>query len=307
MRIAVLSDIHSNAFAMDSVLKHIRTQSVDSLWFLGDVVGYGPDPVATLEFLKEKPDVWVPGNHDAGLVGVLSEFAFNNHAQAALDANFRLLHTQRNDLLTWFQKSFPAEEQWVRNKTVDDFHFTLVHGALRRTDGPKEHLLMYLRPWMKREICLELHQLQHNLPKGVDAAHAYLLVGHTHVPCFCYWDQKKQASRKLGDAIHYPSIAWGKPLPLPNQPSLINPGSVGQPRDGDARASYALLDTGEQTITFHRVEYPIRKTKRAMAKQNFPVFLRKRLERAHRSHQWPENWSQFEYDAITIDDNTISA
>lgn len=293
MRIAVLSDIHANAFALDAVLKHAHKQGIDRIWVLGDVVGYGPDPMTTIAFLKEQVDVWVPGNHDAGLVGLLIRLSFNPHAQIALDSNLRLLQNHRSDLLTWFQDNFPKEEQWVQHRTLDNSHFVLVHGSLRRSDGPKEYLMMYLKPWMRREACLELQFLLRSNHKD-DAGHAYLLVGHTHVPCLCCWDQSLPVTQNPGDAIRYPRITWGEPLPLPDPPSLINPGSVGQPRDGDTRASYVLLDTAERTITFHRVEYPIRKTKQAMAKLGFPDFLRSRLSHANRSDDWPDGWSQFE-------------
>lgn len=289
MRIALLSDIHANGFALDAVLKHANRQHVDDYWFLGDSVGYGPDPVVALEFVQSlSPDQWVPGNHDAGLLERLTKFAFNEHAQQALQINRQVLEQERPDLLSWFKEAFPPPEQWVRQKSTNGALIILVHAALWRSDGPVDHLMVYVKPWIRFFIWRELARLVELRSEPTEQA--ILLDGHTHIPNFCYWDERSNAPPDYG--IRHVCIRWGEELSWPKHPTIINPGSVGQPRDGDSRASYAILDTEARTVVFHRVPYSLRNTRRVMKRLGLPTFLRERLSSALPPNDWPEGWPE---------------
>lgn len=300
MRIAVLSDIHANAFALQAVQAHAREQGADLWWFLGDATGYGPHPVQVVEFWQSvAPEHWVPGNHDARQVNVLDERTVNDDAEKSHQKNLDML-TARPDLQTWLQRSFPPPEHWIRRQVKDDDLYVLVHGALYRDPKaaeanirqinrylpanqkfqadvipPLHHLLFYLWPWLPSSVFLcELEWL--SLLRGDTTGRACVFSGHTHIPQFWYLDGEEEGTAQ---AVRR-RIVYGEPYILTTRPTLVNPGSVGQPRDGDPRAAYALLDCDAGTVTFYRVPYPIEKTKRDMLRQKYPVFLRERLSRA---------------------------
>lgn len=285
MRVAVLSDIHANAYALDAVRQHARQQTVDAFWFLGDGVGYGPHPVEALEFWSSLPSGdSVPGNHDAGMIGVLSQEGFNERALEALTANQAALAEQRPGLLQWLFDAFPTPDDWVAQRRIGPDLYVMAHGALWNEAGPREHLMLYVKPWLRTLIIQELTLLG---TKDVEqTGHACLLSGHTHIPNFCYLDGLHNGESE----IVYPGIIWGESQSLPAAPTLINPGSVGQPRDRDWRASYVVLDTEAATITFHRVEYPVEQTQRDMRRLGFHQFQRERLKRAYAPDDWPVGW-----------------
>lgn len=309
MRTAILSDIHANAFALDAVLKHAQMQGVadGDWWFLGDAVGYGPHPVEALEFWQRlQASCSVPGNHDATLLGVLIEETVNDQARQSHELNRRQLET-RPELVQWLKSFFQAPSEWVQRQFVDDDVFILVHAALYRSRGaekalandlnrilpkdhhvspadlsPLHHLGFYMWPWLtEREFLLELEAV--SLLRGVTTSHACVFSGHTHIPQFWFLDGVLDGETK---AIRRP-MRYEEPFVLSTNPTLVNPGSVGQPRDGDPRASYIILDTEVDTVTFYRVPYPVERTVRDMNRQNFPVSLRKRLHDASRPDQWP--------------------
>ena len=254
MRVAILSDIHANGYALDAVRKHAKNQQVDTYWFLGDSVGYGPHPIEALQFLQTlDPASWVPGNHDAGLVGELSEYSFNEHAQEALRLNRQCLIRDRPDLLEWLATHVKAMDQWVKRKPLGSDVFVLVHGALCRQDGHPESISCCTPSrGCGNRVLKDLNCLA--TLAGTDARRAVLLSGHTHVPNFSFLDGSSDGET----GVIYPGITWGEPMVLPFSPTIINPGSVGQPRDADERASYVILDTEPGVVTFYRVEYPIR-------------------------------------------------
>lgn len=285
MRIALLSDIHANGFALDAVLHRAAGEGVDAYWFLGDAVGYGPHPAAGLEFWRSlPPGHTVPGNHDAGILGLLGTSFFNESAVEALRINREELEMHHPDLLQYFRESFLDESQWIQRKTLDNNLFLLVHGSLWRADGAFEHIIFYAWSWVRKIVIKELMMLADQ--KDITTGKACIVSGHTHIPCFCHLDGARNGESEI---IH-PGIRWGEALPISSHPTLINPGSVGQPRDGDPRASFAVLDADAMTITYHRVEYPIRKTQRDMHRLGMPSFLRERLQNANRPDDWPVGW-----------------
>lgn len=285
MRVAIVSDIHANAHALDAVRQHARQQAVDAYWFLGDGVGYGPHPIEALEFWQNlPPGSSVPGNHDAGMVGALTQEGFNERALEALAANRATLSDQRPGLLQWLYDAFPGPADWVVRQRIRCDRYVMVHGSLWNQAGPREHLMLYVKPWLRTLIIQELSLLVAEDPEP--AGRACLLSGHTHIPNFCYLDGLSNGESE----VIYPAVTLGEPLPLPAGPTLINPGSVGQPRDRDWRASYAVLDAEAATITFHRLEYPVEQTQRDMRRLGFHQFQRERLKRAYAPEDWPPGW-----------------
>ncbi len=239
MRILVCSDIHANLVALNTVLAHAG--SFDRIWCLGDVVGYGPEPSACIATLRRYDLVCVPGNHDWAVVDKLDLEEFN------LDAREAVLWTRTQltpNHLDWL--SSLSEEPVVTDR------FTLCHGSPRHpiweyvltASAARENFDHFTTP-----ICL---------------------IGHSHFPLVFAPDPRTGTAalqRLVEDAV----------LPLGTARMIINPGSVGQPRDGDNRASYAMLDTEAFTLTHHRVRYDIGETQAGMERAGLPFRLIARL------------------------------
>jgi predicted phosphodiesterase len=236
MRIAVLSDIHSNIVALDAVLLHAG--EVDAIWHLGDVVGYGPEPDAVVSRLSERKATGVRGNHDAAAVGGFEIDWFNPEARAAAE---------------WTRDTIsPATRRWIEDlperRIVDDI--LLVHGS------PRDPLREYVTDAVGAGENMALQDAQHALH------------GHTHVPAA--WTATPSGVA-LTQARETDGIALGA------YRMLINPGSVGQPRDGDPRAAYLVLDREEGRVTWHRVEYEVDRVQAAMRSVGLPDRLAARL------------------------------
>jgi predicted phosphodiesterase len=241
MLIAVLSDIHSNLRALEAVLASIG--SVDAIWQLGDVVGYGPDPDAVVARLREAGAIGVRGNHDAAAVGDLSIEDFNADGRLALEwTRTRLSHEARAYLAALPEVLVP-----------DGFDFTLAHGS------PRDPIWEYLTTtWAARE----------NLSAF---ATTYCLVGHTHAPLLL---REKQAGRGHIEGL---AVDPESRLLLDDRRAFLNPGGVGQPRDGDPRASYMVIDTDARDAVWQRVGYDIEATQAAMIEAGLPLMLARRL------------------------------
>jgi predicted phosphodiesterase len=238
MRVAVLSDIHSNLRALEAVLASIG--SVDAIWQLGDVVGYGPDPEAVVRRLCEAGAIGVKGNHDAAAVGDLSVEDFNADARAAIEwTRARLNEDTRAYLAALPEVLVPA-----------GFDFTIAHGS------PRDPIWEYLT---------DARAARENLSAF---ATSYCLVGHTHVPLVLR--QKRIQMEGL-------TVDAESRLQLDERRSILNPGSVGQPRDGDPRASYMLIDTATGRATWQRVRYDVEATQAAMLEAALPPRLARRL------------------------------
>ena len=237
MRVAVLSDIHSNLVALDAVLAHAG--SVDAVWQLGDVVGYGPDPDGVVARLIEVGAVGVRGNHDAAALGGPEIEWFNPEARAAAE---------------WTRDAIDATTRaWLsalpERHAIDQM--TLVHGS------PRDPIREYVA---SPAIALE------NLAV-LDTA--FCLHGHTHVPvAFCL---DPDGDLRIAEPEN------GGTIELDGQRALINPGSVGQPRDGDPDASYLILDPDTATVTWHRVAYDIPAVQAAIRAAGLPGRLADRL------------------------------
>jgi diadenosine tetraphosphatase ApaH/serine/threonine PP2A family protein phosphatase len=241
MRYAIISDIHGNLAAFQAVLSDINeTGDIERIWCLGDIVGYGPDPKECIELLRQYDHVCVAGNHDWGALEKIDLNDFNPEAAAAC---------------RWTgQQLGPDEIDYLANLplTLQEGDFTLAHGS------PREPIWEYLLSTYSARISFDYFQTR------------YCLVGHSHVPA---------VFEQLADSkeCFHTELSPDAPLILGENRRIINPGGVGQPRDGDPRASYAIYDSEHGVIQHHRVPYDIAATQRKMAGYGLPPRLITRL------------------------------
>jgi diadenosine tetraphosphatase ApaH/serine/threonine PP2A family protein phosphatase len=215
-----------------------HTGAVDGIWHLGDVVGYGPDPDRVVARLQEVGAVGVRGNHDAAAIGGPEIDWFNPDARRAMEWTRSVIGRPAVEWLS-------ALPERRRQEGCE-----LVHGS------PREPLWEYVTsPAIARDSLDVLTE-----PLG--------LHGHTHVPV-AFIEDGRRVDR------HAP--ARGSALELGGRRALVNPGSVGQPRDGDPTASYLILDPGTRAVTWHRVAYDIEAVQAAMRAAGLPGFLVSRL------------------------------
>jgi len=239
VRYLVISDIHGNFPAMQTVLHD--APAFDAIWCLGDLVGYGPNPNQCIQQLQEFPHICVAGNHDWGVIGRADVFVFNHAARQALQWTQRELSLESRQYLAELSTTVSVED------------YLLVHGS------PREPIWEYLL------------DSEHAAVNFMDMDFRVALVGHTHIPIVFEWVEETQSAQIL-----LPD--WQTPLSLEGRRLIINPGSVGQPRDGNPHAAYAILDTEMQTFEFRRVPYPVEITQERMRARGLPVRLIDRLE-----------------------------
>jgi len=241
MRCLVISDIHANLFGLEAVLKEAEG-SYDQVWCLGDIVGYGPYPNECVDLIGQSDGVCVAGNHDWAALGKLAIDDFNPDAQTVLLWTRQELSASSTEFLSSLKM------------TVNQDNFTLTHGSPRY---PLWEYVLY--------------------PSVADQNFAHFttrhcLVGHTHSVAVFHESSDEPS---IEQAV-VPSVTEGE-QPLGTTRLIVNPGSVGQPRNGDARASYCLLDLELNTLEFCRVAYPITRTQQRMLRLGFPPRLISRL------------------------------
>jgi len=236
VRIAVISDVHSNVAALDAMLDALHP--FDAVWHIGDAVGYGPQPVEAIERLAALQATSVLGNHDAAVLGTISSDWFNKEARAAIEWTAERLTSAARHWLASLRETV----------VVDDF--TLVHGS------PREPMFEYV---MSREAARPSMELMGSV---------YGAVGHSHIPLLFRVDGA-ETEVMLGED--------GLTVELDERRLIANPGSVGQPRDGDPRASALLLDTEARTLTWRRVSYAVEEVQAAMRAAKLPRRLIERL------------------------------
>jgi predicted phosphodiesterase len=251
VRIAIVSDIHANLAALEAVLSHAEQRgALDGVWVLGDTVGYGPQPGACIARLRQLGAFAVAGNHDRAATGMMSTDDFNPlAAEAALWTRERLTVEEAAYL-----DGLPEVAQAPAGAGANDSDFTLVHGSLR---------------WPLWEY---IHSPE------VAAAHLRLqrtpfsFFGHTHIPAVIV----EGGAHPEGCDLRF--LSDGEVVRLDSRTKLaLNPGGVGQPRDGDPRTAYAVYDDGAATITAYRLEYDIAATQRLMEEAGLPRPLVVRL------------------------------
>lgn len=242
MRVLVVSDIHSNLNALDAVLQDAG--DFQAIWCLGDIVGYGPQPNECIERLRQFDLVCLAGNHDLGVVGTLPLWDFSPDAQLAV---FYTRHTLSIENRAWLES--------LKSMTIlNDYGITLVHGSPR--DPMREYLAT---PGIARH--------NFNLLET-----PICLNGHTHIPRVIRFP-----TTTVKPEIAMFSLHLDLPLALTPDRLFINPGSVGQPRDDDARAAYGVIDLDKLTFVQRRIRYDVAGTQKLMRAVELPDRLIRRL------------------------------
>jgi diadenosine tetraphosphatase ApaH/serine/threonine PP2A family protein phosphatase len=243
MRVLIISDIHANYTAFETVLKDAKGEW-DYVWCLGDVVGYGPDPNECVETLQELPHLCLAGNHDWAALNRLDIRTFNPDARKAVDWTRDTLTDENTRWLEALPTTFVIGE------------YTLVHAS------PREPIWEYI---------LEPLVAALNFPHFETP---YCIVGHTHQPVIYELHSDHREPETVKPNYRHKRMLNGRR-------QIINPGSVGQPRDADPRAAYAVLDFEKNMFEHRRVEYDISAVQRRMRGADMPERLIARLE-----HGW---------------------
>ncbi len=248
MRVLVVSDIHGNRTALEAVLEDAGHLGHEAIWCLGDIVGYGPEPNECVNLMRQLGAVCVIGNHDWAVLGGMDIEDFNTEARRAV---------------LWTREQMSADNfAWLRSRTNEPVvlgDFTLTHGSPR---DPVWEYILY--PSTARA----------NFDYFTTP---YCLVGHTHVPALYMWTAADTTVRPLiptpGETIALRELCG----PDCAARAIMNPGSVGQPRDNDPRAAYAIVDTEALTWLSRRIVYPIEITQNHMRQAGLPERLINRL------------------------------
>ena len=237
MRVAVLSDIHANVTALDAVLASIP--SVDEVWHLGDVVGYGPHPDEVVARLRELGAIGVRGNHDAAALGGREIESFNVDARRAME---------------WTRSTICGRDEGLAGRPARDASSarascssTAARGIRSGSTSPRRR--WPVPPWPRWRRRAGLH-------------------GHTHLPIAYIEDDGRLETMSPGS---------GSELTFDGRRVLLNPGSVGQPRDGIPTSGWMLLDTDAGTATWRRTAYDIADVQAAMTRLGLPERLVARL------------------------------
>lgn len=231
MRTLIISDIHANLTALETILAHAG--KIDSVWCLGDLVGYGPDPNECIKKVSELPNLTcVIGNHDAAVIDQIDPISFNYEARTAINWTKNCLSKENRGFL----------ENLPRKAEIGDV--TLVHGS------PRQPVWEYLL-----DITTATRSFNYFTTP-------FCFIGHTHLPMQYQLEDGKK-------------IAWHH-VPKPNTHrsltprAIMNPGSVGQPRDRDSRAAYAIYIPQEHTWENYRVTYDLSSVQKRMREYNMP-------------------------------------
>jgi predicted phosphodiesterase len=239
VRAAIISDVHSNLAALETVLAAIEPEQVDEIWCLGDLVGYGADPERCVEILLDRCAISLAGNHDLVVTGEIDMSVFAHDAGKAARWTAKVLSDTAMERLRALQ---PVGE---RNGVE------LYHASIR------DPVWEYVVDPGTAAACLALQ------------THGLALIGHSHVPL-------AYASLQ-GEMVIAGYAEEGTLQMVEGTKYLINPGSVGQPRDGDPRAAYLLLDLDRLTATWRRIDYDIAAAQQAIIKAKLPDSLAYRL------------------------------
>ncbi len=240
MRVAICTDIHGNRHAFEAVLKAAISERVDEVWCLGDLVGYGAEPNACVALADKNCDVCLAGNHDLAVVGTLSLDEFSRGAALAA---------------RWTQEVItPDARDWLLERSAEGERvgYGLFHAS------PRDPVWEYVLSGLTAELCFDATDFRISF------------IGHSHVAL--------SFDRQEGQAATGTTRREGTELDLSEGRWLVNPGSTGQPRDGDPRAAWLLLDTERQTAVFRRSEYDIAGAQAAIRAARLPDSLAERLE-----------------------------
>lgn len=244
MRQLLLSDIHSNMEAFDACMERANTAGFDTVLCCGDIVGYGPEPNQAVERVRDLKSTAIRGNHDRVASGQDTADDFNAHARAAA---------------YWTRDALSEENtEYLLGLPVGPYDLgggaQLVHGAVTHEDD---------------YVMSEVHAVE-----SFDLTDAHLtFFGHTHFPCVFSCDTDGNVVLEIPRSVDgYLAVDLKK-----NVQYMINPGSVGQPRDNDTRAAFGIWDVNKSRVEFHRVAYPFEITQEKMRVEGLPQYLIDRL------------------------------
>lgn len=239
MRYAILSDIHANLEAFRAVMDVLSSERIDRYLSVGDVVGYGADPKECIALLRSlEPEALVAGNHEWGVLGRTEKESFNELARYAV---------------LWTAKTLlPDEIEYLNSFRLvyEDDGISIVHGTLNM---PEEFYYIF----DVEDACVTISKMNTNL----------CLVGHTHIPAIFVSD---------GAKVEY--IESSQIRIDPEKKYVINTGSIGQPRDGDPRASFGIYDSEESIFEIRRVSYDVQKAAQKILRSGLPARLADRLK-----------------------------
>ncbi|HLH67033.1 MAG TPA: metallophosphoesterase family protein [Solirubrobacteraceae bacterium] len=240
MRVAVVSDIHGNLQAFEAVLDEIADHDLQAVWCLGDLVGYGADPDACVELAREHAEICLAGNHDMGVTGAIPLSQFSSGAAVAARWTRATISPRTHEFLAGLAP-------------LDDRQPVALYHA-----SPRDPVWEYVLSPLQAELCFEVQ------PRRV------ALIGHSHVAL--------TFSRAPGEMATGQTRSDGEELDLSEGHWLVNPGSVGQPRDGDPRAAWLELDLERWTARYRRTEYDIAGAAAAIRAARLPDSLAERLQ-----------------------------
>jgi predicted phosphodiesterase len=238
LKYAVISDVHSNLTALEAVFKDIEDHhKADEIWCLGDIVGYGPDPHECITLIRATCASCVAGNHDWAAVRKIDTIHFNIAAAEAV---------------VWTRKQLSPEDI----KFLENLPAVRIKGDLTLTHGsPRDPIWEYI---------LSEGEAEENLPYFDTRI---CLIGHSHLPMLYECENRCTLIEPVD----------GMRVKLTGKRFIINPGAVGQPRNHDPRASYAIYDSGDSTIIYHRVKYDVSVEQQRMKEAGLPERLINRL------------------------------
>jgi predicted phosphodiesterase len=240
MKVAVVSDIHSNRQAFEAVLEAVAASDASELWCLGDLVGYGADPDACVELARRHLAVCLAGNHDMAVVGELPLDDFSRGASLAAQWT--------REVISPANLAFLADlRPQGREGPVGLYHAS-----------PRDPVWEYVLSALLAELCLDAQP------------HRICLIGHSHVA--------SAFVRHEGETATGEPCREGAELDISASEWLLNPGSVGQPRDGDPRAAWLLLDLEDGVVSYRRTAYDVAGAAAAIRAARLPNSLAERLE-----------------------------
>jgi len=240
MQVAICTDIHGNRHALEAVIAAAEAAGAEELWCLGDLVGYGAEPDACVALASEHCSIVLAGNHDLAVVDILSLEDFSRGAALAA--------------------------MWTRETISEETH-AFLHALKPEGDGygyglfhasPRDPVWEYVLSGLTAELCFD------------STDYRVSFIGHSHVALSFNRPEGEPATgqtRRDGTELDISAGEW-----------LINPGSTGQPRDGDPRAAWLLLDTEADTVVYHRTEYDIAGAQAAIRAARLPDSLAERLQ-----------------------------
>jgi diadenosine tetraphosphatase ApaH/serine/threonine PP2A family protein phosphatase len=245
VRVALIADIHSNLAALEASLNSIEAAGIEDVWCLGDVVGYGPEPNACTDLVRERCSLCLVGNHDLAVLGELDIESFSETAAAAVRWTQGVIGAEGLEFLGGLE---PA----AKSAGIGLYHAS-----------PRDPVWEYVLTAEQADDCLDAQ------------SERVCAIGHSHVAL--YFTRLAGARGNVRGAQAFDGAQIG----IGDGDWLLNPGSVGQPRDGDPRAAWLALDTESETAIFHRVAYEIERTARSIAAADLPKPLADRLFVGH--------------------------